>query len=100
MGSKSCIKTIRFSDEMIDIIEQQVGENFTKKFERLVYNCYMLAAAKEKEIQRLDEMIQSRRDLLQRYQKDLRQLAPVVASIQRQLKAVDNYLEEYINEET
>ena len=45
-------------------------------------------------------MIQSRRDLLQRYQKDLRQLAPVVASIQRQLKAVDNYLEEYINEET
>ena len=100
MGSKSCIKTIRFSDEMIDVIEQQVGDNFTQKFERLVYNCYMLAAAKEKEIQRLDDMIQSRRDLLQRYQKDLRQLAPVVASIQRQLKAVDNYLEEYINEET
>lgn len=100
MGSKSCIKTIRFSDELLEIIEQQVGDNFTQKFERLVYNCYMLVAAKEKEIQRLDEMIQSRRDQLQRYQKDLRQLAPVVASIQRQLKAVDNYLEEYINEET
>ena len=100
MGSKSCIKTIRFSEELLEIIEQQVGDNFTQKFERLVYNCYMLAAAKEKEIQRLDDMIQSRRDLLQRYQKDLRQLAPVVASIQRQLKAVDNYLEEYINEET
>lgn len=100
MGSKSCIKTIRFSDEMIDIIEQQVGENFTKKFERLVYNCYMLAAAKEKEIQRLDEMIRRQREQLQHYQKELRQLSPLVGSIQRQLKAVDNYLEEYINEET
>ena len=40
---KNNIRSIRFSDEMIDIIDQQVGDNFTQKFERLVYNCYMLA---------------------------------------------------------
>lgn len=97
---KNNIRSIRFSDELLEIIEQQVGDNFTQKFERLVYNCYMLAAEKEKEIHRLDDMIRRQREQLQHYQKDLRQLAPVVASIQRQLKAVDNYLEEYINEET
>lgn len=99
MGSKSCIKTIRFSDEMIDIIEQQVGENFTKKFERLVYNCYMLAAAKEEEIQRLDDMIRRQREQLQYYQKELRQLSPLVGSIQRQLISIDNYLDAFINDD-
>ena len=97
---KTIIRTIRFSDEMVDIIEQQVGENFTQKFERLVYNCYMLAAAKEEECKRLDAQISIKRDQLRRYQKEAQQLGDVVQSIQRQLTAVDNYLEEYINTES
>lgn len=97
---KNNIRSIRFSDELLEIIEQQIGDNFTQKFERLVYNCYMLAAEKEKEIQRLDDIIKHQREQLQHYQKELRQLSPLVGSIQRQLKAVDNYLEDYINEET
>lgn len=40
--AKNNIRSVRFSDEMIEIINQQVGENFTQKFERMVYNCYML----------------------------------------------------------
>ena len=96
---KNNIRSIRFSDEMIDIIDQQVGENFTQKFERLVYNCYMLAAAKEEECKRLDAAIQTKRDQLQRYQKEVQELSYVVQSIGRQLRSVDNYLEEYINTE-
>ena len=69
---KNNIRSIRFSDELLEIIEQQVGDNFTQKFERLVYNCYMLAAEKEKEIQRLDDMIRRQREQLQHYQKELR----------------------------
>lgn len=95
---KNNIRSIRFSDELLEIIEQQVGDNFTQKFERLVYNCYMLAAEKEKEIHRLDDMIRRQREQLQHYQKELRQLSPMVGSIQRQLKSVDHFLEEYINE--
>lgn len=97
---KNNIRSIRFSDEMIDIIDQQVGENFTQKFERLVYNCYMLAESKQEECKRLDAAIQTKRDQLQRYQKEAQQLSYVVQSIGRQLRAVDNYLEEYINTET
>ena len=47
--AKNNIRSVRFSDELIEIIEQQVGDNFTQKFERLVYNCYMLLPEKERQ---------------------------------------------------
>ena len=52
--AKNNIRSVRFSDEMIEIINQQVGENFTQKFERMVYNCYMLLPEKERQAERLD----------------------------------------------
>lgn len=94
---KNNIRSIRFSDEILEIIEQQVGDNFTQKFERLIYNCYMRAAAKEEEIHRLDDMIQRQREQIAWYQHELQQLKPLVAGIQRQLLSVDRYLEDYIN---
>ena len=57
--AKNNIRSVRFSDELIEIIEQQVGDNFTQKFERLVYNCYMLLPEKERQL----------RDMEARYQK-------------------------------
>ena len=44
--AKNNIRSVRFSDEMIEIINQQIGDNFTQKFERMVYNCYMLLPEK------------------------------------------------------
>ena len=65
---KTFIRSIRFSDEMMEIINQQVGENFNQKFERLIYNCYMLVGEKEREIQRLDDQIKAKRDQLAKLQ--------------------------------
>lgn len=96
---KNNIRSIRFSDELLEIIEQQVGSNFTQKFERLIYNCYMLSAAKEEEIKRLDAQIDREREQLRRYQSELRKLSTVVLSIQRQMTSVDNYLEAFIEGE-
>lgn len=45
--AKNNIRSVRFSDEMIEIINQQIGDNFTQKFERMVYNCYMLLPEKQ-----------------------------------------------------
>ena len=55
--AKNNIRSVRFSDELIEIIEQQVGDNFTQKFERLVYNCYMLLPEKERQTAELDKRI-------------------------------------------
>ena len=68
---KGNIRSIRFSDELIEIIDQQIGDNFTQKFERLVYNCYMLLPERQQELERIESNISRRRrdfeDLVKRY---------------------------------
>ena len=61
---KGNIRSIRFSDELIEIIDQQQGDNFTQKFERLVYNCYMLVPQKEEQVKRLDQLIADKQKAL------------------------------------
>ena len=51
--AKNNIRSVRFSDEMIEIINQQIGDNFTRKFERMVYNCYMLQPEKQRQLGKL-----------------------------------------------
>ena len=58
--AKNNIRSVRFSDEMIEIINQQVGDNFTQKFERMVYNCYMLLPEKQAQADRLDILIKNK----------------------------------------
>lgn len=94
MNKKTFIRSIRFSDEMMEIINQQVGENFNQKFERLIYNCYMLAGEKEREIQRLDEQIIMKRRKLENLQEDVSKLRFLVPKISSQLADVYAYLDE------
>ena len=62
--AKNNIRSVRFSDEMIEIINQQVGDNFTQKFERMVYNCYMLLPEKQRQADRRDILIKEKREAL------------------------------------
>lgn len=71
MAIKNNIRSIRFSDELMEIINDQVGDNFNQRFERLVYNCYMLLPEKERQLRELENQIAQRRrqleDLVNRY---------------------------------
>lgn len=60
--AKNNIRSVRFSDELIEIIEQQVGDNFTQKFERLVYNCYMLLPEKERQLHEMEARYQKAKE--------------------------------------
>ena len=60
--AKNNIRSVRFSDEMIEIINQQIGDNFTQKFERMVYNCYMLLPEKQAQADKLDVLIKKKRE--------------------------------------
>ncbi len=66
--AKNNIRSVRFSDEMIEIINQQIGDNFTQKFERMVYNCYMLLPEKQSQADRLDTLIKEKREALNKLQ--------------------------------
>lgn len=82
---KGNIRSIRFSDELIEIIDQQVGDNFTQKFERLVYNCYMLLPEKERQLDQLEDRIQRKRA-------DLAELSQHYDTSARTLRSIENEL--------
>ena len=48
--TKNNIRSIRFSDDIADMINRQAGETFTEKFERLVTSAYWELPQKQKEI--------------------------------------------------
>lgn len=45
MASKPNIRSIRFSDELAELIDRQVGNSFTEKFENLIQFLISLSTA-------------------------------------------------------
>ena len=66
MAGKSNIRSMRFSDEIIQLIEQQPGDSFTAKFEYLIRKCVKELPEKEKQLQFFEEQIKEKRDRLNR----------------------------------
>ena len=57
MAQKNNIRSIRFSDELAELIDRQVGRTFTEKFGNLVTWCVWELPGKEAELERLDKEI-------------------------------------------
>ena len=57
MAQKNNIRSIRFSDELAELIDRQVGRTFTEKFENLVTRCVWELPGKEAELKCLDKEI-------------------------------------------
>ena len=93
---KGNIRSIRFSDELIEIIDQQVGDNFTQKFERLVYNCYMLLPEKERQLDQLEDRIQRKRAELAELSQHYDVSARTLRSIENELFAIKRTLSQLI----
>ena len=64
MAAKNNIRSIRFSDEIAELIERQRGDNFTQKFENLITRCVWELPAKEEELAQLEKRIQEKREQL------------------------------------
>ena len=93
---KGNIRSIRFSDELIEIIDQQIGDNFTQKFERLVYNCYMLLPEKERQLEQLEDRIQRKRAELAELSQHYDISARTLRSIENELFAIKRALSSMI----
>ena len=64
MASKSNIRSIRFTDELYELIDRQTGDTFTQKLENLVTRCVWELPAKEKELKQVQEQIARERENL------------------------------------
>ena len=61
---KNNIRSIRFSDELAELIDRQVGNSFTEKFVNLITRCVWELPAREKELQRINQEIRQKRQQL------------------------------------
>lgn len=85
MAGKGYIRSIRFSDDLAQLIEQQVGNSFTEKYENLITRCVWELPQKEAELKRIQEKIQQERKQLADLRKRREKLDRVIQSIQQNL---------------
>ena len=93
--AKNNIRSVLFSDEMIEIINQQVGDNFTQKFERMVYNCYMLLPEKQRQLEKLESDIRLRRRDLEDLSNRYNSAAGCLRSLEYRIKDIQGSLDRY-----
>ena len=101
MAQKSNIRSMRFSDEIIQIIESQAGETFTAKFENLVRRCMIELPAKEQELKQIQNEIEREQKRLQTMTRKMDQLDRLIfdtynlisknnSTIRRQIEELNN----------
>ena len=89
MASKGLIRSIRISDDMAELIDQQVGNNFTEKWENLITRCVWELPQKEKELQQIQERIDRERQRL----RDLQQATEQLRMLENDLATARRYFQ-------
>ncbi len=90
--AKNNIRSIRFSDELADLIERQMGDTFTQKFENLITRCVWELPEQEKRLEKVREDIRLERERLynlQRATEQLRLLERDIQSAQRYFQIIE-----------
>ena len=87
MAQKNNIRSIRFSDELAELIDRQVGQTFTEKFENLITRCVWELPQKEEELRQIQERISQE-------QQRLRELEQKRTDLQRIMSGLDRTLNE------
>lgn len=82
MATKSNIRSIRFSDDIAELIDRQAGDNFTQKFENLITRCVWELPQKEAELTRVQERIERERGHLKELVKEVNKLDDLIGNLQ------------------
>ena len=64
MAQKNNIRSIRFSDDLAELIDRQAGNTFTAKFEALITRCVWELPKKEQQLKEIQQEIEETRDKL------------------------------------
>lgn len=85
MASKPNIRSIRFSDELAELIDRQAGNSFTEKFENLVTRCVWELPQKEAELEQVEEKIRQQWALFFKLRDKRQELKQTMERLQREL---------------
>jgi len=92
MAQKNNIRSIRFSDELAELIDRQAGDTFTRKFEGLITRCVLELPQKEKQLAEIQKQIAQERQKLREMQnatEDLRRLEQDIKRAQHYFGVVE-----------
>lgn len=78
MTKKNNIRSIRLTDELMEVIEAQVGETFTEKYEGLIRRCVFELPAKEKELQQVERELKKVEKMLEERRKQAAELQKAI----------------------
>lgn len=98
MAKKNNIRSIRFSDEIIEIIEQQEGETFTAKFETLIRKCYKDLPQKEKELESWQSRIEYEKQNYRFVQKEVSKLRNSVRGLNFTLESMTRQINQAMDQ--
>lgn len=94
MAKKNNIRSIRFSDELAELIDRQVGDTFTQKFENLVTRCVWELPKKEEELEQIEQQIQKKRAELKEIYKKTAEWRQTIQNITPRLWTLERILKE------
>jgi len=87
VAKKKNIRSIRFSDELAELIDRQVGRNFTEKFENLVIRCVWELPEKQRQLLLIKEQISRERQRLV----DLQRATEKLRMLEQDIKNAQHY---------
>lgn len=85
MAGKPNIRSIRFSDELAELIDRQAGNTFTEKFENLVTRCVWELPQREAELKEVQKQVRQEEKRLAELRKRREKLDQAISDIQRRL---------------
>lgn len=99
MATKGNLKSVRLSDDLIELIERQVGDTFTAKLENLVTRCVWELPQKEKELEQIEAQIKKKRQMMaevsSRYARMINQIGPLEDKLYQLDYAIGRALDEW-----
>nr|WP_300804143.1 hypothetical protein [uncultured Acetatifactor sp.] len=98
MANKTNIRSIRFSDELAELIEGQQGQNFTEKFENLVTRCVWEVPAREKELAELERRIREKRAQLLEMSAQARELGSTINELFSKVLALESAIDKAVKQ--
>lgn len=94
MAQKNNIRSIRFSDELAELIDRQVGRTFTEKFENLITRCVWELPQKEQELERLKQEIRQKQQQLQEMKNQVYKLSGTINQLFTKAKTLENAIDQ------
>ena len=103
MANKSNIRSIRFSDEFAELINQQIGDTFQARFENLITKCVRELPKKQEELERLEKQIKKKQQQMaeasSRYARMINQLSNLEQKMHQLDFAIGKALDEWPSSE-